>query len=410
MNQDVIRPSVNMKDIYFWQEFYFRWGNNYVSKDIIIQNLIRALKLENQKLVSEVKVLKKRSQRNDLLRSKYELLLSSSDTLGEYRNVEGEEKYKTFKLKDAMASHFKNDKIENTNVKKKKSNEHSQNNNFDENEKDFAISNNEIDSPSQIERNVNNVNNNEQQNSNGDISFLKEKPTKEPHQRSRLLTLFRKPLVENTNELQANEEFLSDSDESSEDSSEKTTKERISYDYNNYYFNYSTPNVNSDDKFPSGQEEGRSSLTKSDNPISYKSENEEKSNSNSNIEKTWKNISPKKEEVKTPTKIGRNRNFSNEKISFYNTSPSPINTFQKISLMGTPGERNIYKKEDSRTEIFSEIQTPTFKRPKWVPDNYQKSCKNCKSQFTTTLRRHHCRSCNFLFIFIYFLFIFLNLK
>jgi myotubularin-related protein 1/2 len=25
LNQEVIRPSVNMRDIYFWQEFYFRW-------------------------------------------------------------------------------------------------------------------------------------------------------------------------------------------------------------------------------------------------------------------------------------------------------------------------------------------------------------------------------------------------
>ena len=32
-----------------------------------------------------------------------------------------------------------------------------------------------------------------------------------------------------------------------------------------------------------------------------------------------------------------------------------------------------------------------FKEPKWIPDEFCLHCCKCKSEFTTMIRRHHCR-------------------
>ncbi|EGC31822.1 hypothetical protein DICPUDRAFT_156270 [Dictyostelium purpureum] len=53
-----------------------------------------------------------------------------------------------------------------------------------------------------------------------------------------------------------------------------------------------------------------------------------------------------------------------------------------------------YYKDDS---IDNATNLQKIWRPIWVPDHQEDCCLNCKSQFNTLLRRHHCRGCGNLF-------------
>ena len=45
----------------------------------------------------------------------------------------------------------------------------------------------------------------------------------------------------------------------------------------------------------------------------------------------------------------------------------------------------------------STTDSPTSRRPKWVPNQQTSSCTSCQHQFTLFFRRHHCRACGQIF-------------